>query len=661
MSSNYWRPAILVLAVAAFIGGAVGVERYTIDRLLHDDAVSTAHSWTAFIARNIPDLTEIAVGDPATKSTLEFVANVKAVGRVFLFKIYDASGEPRFISNELPEGATDDEDLADHNPEAQEAIEAGQPAIEVKRGTPPSRPEYYSEAYIPTFGKDGKVNAVVEAYIDQTEKQAGFERASLISATAIGLLVLLAFGIPAGAWYWRKREQERAEARIHFLANYDALSGLANRARFTDGLTRALAEATVAGGLPIAVHCVDIDRFKDINDTFGLTAGDMILKIAADRLTSVAGSGNIVARLGGDELAVIQRGAHDAGAADTFAREIARTMAAPVRLNGQEIALSVGVGIAMAPDHGNDAERLIKSAELALAKGKSEGRGRIRIFSRDLDSELVKRLRLERAIDTALANNGFLLHFQPLYSEPGEVLTGFEALARLPNASGGFIPPIEFIPAAERMGAIGRLGAWVMTEACRTAANWPDALTVSVNLSAAQFAKESVADMVGAALATSHLEPSRLLLEITESLLLTDSEAIMAELGRLKALGAKIVMDDFGTGYSSLSYLWRFPFDKIKIDGSFMRGFDAKDSPAEKIVRTIATLGHTLNMRVCIEGVESERHAGYARLVGCDEVQGYHFGRPAAAVDVAAIILADFRKRTAAPADDRAKANTRTG
>jgi diguanylate cyclase (GGDEF)-like protein len=639
---TYRRVALLILAVAAFIGGAVAVERLTITRLMHDDAVSAATRWTQFLADNTADLEKITAGTPPSEDTRAFLERVKVVARVFLYKVYDAQGMPRFVSDDLPEEASDEEGLTEHNPEAAEAIEMGAPAIEVKEGVPPGRPAFYSEAYVPTFDKAGKITAVVETYIDQTAKRAQYERTFLISAVALGLLIAAAFGLPAGAWFLRKRDQEHSDARIHFLANFDALSGLANRTRLTEELTRALAESLPAHKF-LAVHCIDIDHFKDINDRLGLAAGDLMIKIAAERLKSVAGPDDIVARLAGDEFAMIQKAPRDRADAEVFAHKISRAMTAPVPLAGEQVSLTVSVGVAIAPDHGSDPERLIKSGELALAKGKSEGRARVRFFSHDLDSELTARLRLERAIDTALATGGFVLHFQPLFAEPGEALVGFEALARLPTVGGDFIPPIDFIPAAERMGVINRLGAWVLKEACATAAHWPDHLTVSVNLSPAQFGKDSIGDVVAAALAESGLEPKRLLLEITESLLLKDSEGVMAELAGLKALGAAIVMDDFGTGYSSLSYLWRFPFDKIKIDQSFMHALDTPGAPAEKIVRTIAALGHAMGMQVCVEGVETARHATFARASGCDEVQGFHFGRPMPATALAATILADFK------------------
>ena len=651
MKSLLWRPLLLVVAVIVLIGGAVAAERWTINGLLKHDAAETATRWAEFLAANTDNLSSLAAGVPPSEDLTNFIARVKNVAGVFLYKVYDADGVPRFMSDSRPVEGSDEDDLAEHNPEAAEAIRHGAPEVELKTGEPPSRPPYYSEVYLPHLGADGKVSAVIEAYIDQTAKHAEFQATFVNSAVLLGGLMAMAFGVPAGAWFMRRGAQERSEARITYLANYDALSGLANRASLVTGLTRALADSN---GNLVALHGVDIDRFKDINDRFGFSAGDQLIKVVAERLLAVAGNGNLVARLAGDQFAIVQAAPRGRADIEVFAHKIAGAMSVPAQLGVSELTPSVGVGVAVFPDHGRDAEQLIRSAELALARAKSEGRGRVRFFSADLEAEAKARVALEAAIETALDIGGFALHFQPLYSEPAERLVGFEALARLRGADGSFIPPVEFIPAVERMGAIGRLGSWVLQEACALATNWPEHLSISVNLSPAQFGKDSIADVVATALAITGLKPSRLLLEITESLLLHDSDSVMRELTHLKKLGVEIVMDDFGTGYSSLGYLWRFPFDKIKIDGSFMRALDAADAPAEKIVRTVAGLGHMLGMRVCVEGVETGDHATYARGIGCDEVQGFFFGRPMPASEVASTILRDFRNRRGAGELDQA-------
>ena len=286
----------------------------------------------------------------------------------------------------------------------------------------------------------------------------------------------------------------------------------------------------------------------------------------------------------------------------------------------------------------------MKSADLALYKAKADGRNCIRFFLPEMDAELQARSKLEWIIRDAVLRDCFELHYQPLFEISEHRLLGFEALVRLPAEDGTLIPPLVFIPVAEELRLIDKIGAWVLRQACCTAATWPEDLTVAVNLSPAQFSAGSVSDIVAAALKEAGLAPHRLELEITATLLLGDSEATMAELHSLKAMGVAIVMDDFGTGYSSLSYLWRFPFDKIKIDRSFMQGFNGSGRDARTVVKTIIALGRELNMRVTVEGVENAKQAAFLDEVDGDQAQGFFFGRPVPASEVGANILADFQK-----------------
>jgi len=298
--------------------------------------------------------------------------------------------------------------------------------------------------------------------------------------------------------------------------------------------------------------------------------------------------------------------------------------------------------VALAPSDGTNPERLLKSADLALYKSKADGRNCTRFFEPEMDASLQTRIAIEKTLRDATLHERFVLHYQPLFEISGQRLIGFEALIRLPAEDGTLIPPMTFIPVAEDMRLIGKIGAWVLREACKVASTWPEALTVAVNLSPAQFEAGSVSAIVANALKETGLAPRRLELEITETLLLGNSEAIIAELQTLKAMGVAIVMDDFGTGYSSLSYLWRFPFNKIKIDRSFMQGFDASGRDAETVVKAIIALGRELNMRVTVEGVETAKQAAFLDGADADQVQGFFFGRPVSDSETSAVILKNF-------------------
>jgi predicted signal transduction protein with EAL and GGDEF domain len=365
----------------------------------------------------------------------------------------------------------------------------------------------------------------------------------------------------------------------------------------------------------------------------------------AERLRSVTRVDDVVARLGGDEFVVVQTGVSDKDQAEDFARRLTSAVIAPMELRERAIVATVSVGVALAPADGTNPERLLKSADLALYKAKADGRNCIRFFLPEMDTELQARFKLEMIIRDAVLHDRFELHYQPLFEMSERRLIGFEALIRLPAEDGTLIPPLVFIPLAEDLRLIDKIGAWVLREACRTAATWPENLTVAVNLSPAQFLAGRVSDIVAVALKEAGLAAHRLELEVTETLLLGNSEAILAELQTLKAMGVSIVMDDFGTGYSSLSYLWRFPFDKIKIDRSFMQAFDGSGRDAKTVVRTIIALGRELDMRVTVEGIETATQAAFLDEVDGDQAQGFFFGRPVPASEVSANILADFQKR----------------
>jgi diguanylate cyclase (GGDEF)-like protein/PAS domain S-box-containing protein len=452
--------------------------------------------------------------------------------------------------------------------------------------------------------------------------------------------------MPGGGWvatFEDITEWQKAQAQISHMAHHDALTGLANRTQLVEKLEKALAALPVRGG-SLAVHFIDLDRFKSVNDTLGHDGGDFLLKTVAERLRGVTRIDDMVARLGGDEFVVVQTDVKGKDQAEDFARRLTSAVTAPMKFRDQVIVATASVGVAVAPADGTNPERLLKSADLALYKAKADGRNCTRLFLAEMDTELQARFKLERTIRDAIQHDRFVLHYQPLFEMSERRLIGFEALIRLPAEDGTLIPPLVFIPIAEDMRLIDKIGAWVLQEACRTAATWPEYLTVAVNLSPAQFLAGSVSNIVAAALKEAGLAAHRLELEITETLLLGNSEAIMAELQKLKTMGVAIVMDDFGTGYSSLSYLWRFPFDKIKIDRCFMQGFEGSSRDAKTVVKTIIALGRELNMRVTVEGVETATQAAFLDKADGDQAQGFFFGRPVPASEVSANILAEFQK-----------------
>ncbi len=485
-------------------------------------------------------------------------------------------------------------------------------------------------------------------------------------------------------------DRRRAEAQIMFMARHDALTSLPNRILFGERVQQALdtpapppaaapehvgpEHAGLAGDpgdgaaapiLPFAVMHLDLDHFKSVNDAMGHPAGDRLLQQVAQRLLACVGEADTVARLGGDEFAVVQRalpalpasnaggrdsgsadagwadpgwpdaggpdaGGADAGGAGRLARRIVAALSEPFTLDSARVSIGVSIGIAVAPADGRDAPALLKNADMALYRAKAEGRSTARFFERSMDAQVQARRRLELDLHRAVEEEQFEVHYQPQVDLATGRIAGLEALLRWHHPVHGLVPPGDFIPIAEEVGLIVGIGEWVLTRACREAARWPQAVSVAVNVSPAQFRTLRLVEVVAEALSRAGLAPGRLELEITETVLLRESEAVLATLHQLRARGVRIAMDDFGTGYSSLSYLRSFPFDKIKIDQSFVRDM-ARNADSLAIVRAAIGLGASLGMKVAAEGVETSGQVAILRAARCDQVQGFLYSRPCAA------------------------------
>jgi diguanylate cyclase (GGDEF)-like protein len=420
-------------------------------------------------------------------------------------------------------------------------------------------------------------------------------------------------------------EQLAAEARMRHMATHDALTDLPNRSLFRETVD----EACKSDGKSqhFALILINLDHFKTVNDSDGHEMGDKVLRRIAERLKQVVGGKGTVARLGGDEFAVLARGLSDPHAAADLGSRIVLDLGEPVSIGRKKISIGASVGIAVAPGDGQNADVLINNAELALLKAKAEGRGTYHFFESGMDARLQRRRALETGLRTALARGQLSLNFQPLVSPGTGTVLCAEALLRWSHPELGTVSPAEFIPVAEDAGLIVGIGAWVLETACRAAAGWPDDIHVAVNLSPLQFAREGLVETVAGALAASGLPAGRLELEITESLLLEDSAANLETLHGLRNMGIGIAMDDFGTGYSSLSYLRAFPFDKIKIDRSFMIDIAAKPEN-RAILKAMLGLGKSLGMETVVEGVETEDQLAIARAEGCSQIQGYYYSPP---------------------------------
>lgn len=421
-------------------------------------------------------------------------------------------------------------------------------------------------------------------------------------------------------------ERKAAEARISYLAHYDALTGLPNRTLFREQLEQEL--SPVRRGAQLAVHCLDLDQFKNVNDTLGHSAGDELLKEVSRRLRRCIRDCDLIARLGGDEFTIVQTGLREPKEAEALALRLREAVSnPPYDLSGHLTTIDLTIGIALAPANGVDIDDLLKNADLALYEAKRDGRAGHRYFEPQMNERMQRRRMLESELRSAIVNNEFALHYQPVVNLRSGKITACEALLRWMNPRRGMIGPSEFIPVAEDTGLIGEIGEWVLRRACLDAASWLGNVKVAVNVSAVQFRSVALPLTVAAALSDSGLPAERLELEITESALMRNNEPTLAALRQIHELGVGIAMDDFGAGYSSLSYLRRFPFDKIKIDRSFIADLTMHDE-AVALVSTIIGLARTLKMTTTAEGVETVSQRRILKAAGCDEMQGYLFSPP---------------------------------
>ena len=440
-------------------------------------------------------------------------------------------------------------------------------------------------------------------------------------------------------------ERRRAESQIAHMAMHDALTDLPNRVMLRESLEHAISR--VKRGEVVALHYIDLDHFKAVNDTLGHLVGDELLKAVADRLRGCVRETDTIARLGGDEFAVIEMALARPNDAALLAQRLQDAVKAPYLIDGNQVIIDSSIGIALSPDDGTTVEELLKNADLAAYAAKADGRGTFRFFEAEMDRRIKERRSMELDLRAALNDAEFRLHYQPIVNLQTGEITSFEALIRWQHPTRGLVAPSEFIPLAEELGLIVPIGEWVINRACADAVTWADHIKVAVNLSPIQLINKGLVEVVTRALARSGLPASRLEFEITETVLMQNTTVTLAALHQLRALGIHFSMDDFGTGYSSLSYLRSFPFDKIKIDRSFVKDISGEKNSLA-IIRGITSLAASLNMITTIEGVETAEQLDHVRPLGCAEIQGYLFSPPKALEEISRLLLPKAEKKSTA-------------
>jgi diguanylate cyclase (GGDEF)-like protein len=542
--------------------------------------------------------------------------------RLLRYELYDAKGRLTFTSGQA--GLPVDDQLVDVA--VTPAKDGG--AIGLYTGADEGAASHFAVLRIP-LDLNQHARGTLVVYLDQSDQANIFS--GYFDLIALITLILLCVGIatPVAFAWMRSQERRAAQEQVRYLESHDALTGLANRRAFAESLGEAMTRMT-QDNTHIAVICLDIDKFKEINDASEHGGGDQVLREIGSRIRGTLRDRDIIARLGADEFAIALVDITNLGDVMAFMNRLVAALRLPFHIVGKEVLITTSVGIALAPADGDKAATVLRHATIALSRAKGDGGQRMCFFEKSMDKALQRRRTVEHELRLALGREEFEVVYQPQYDLTSESQSGSEALIRWHHPVHGKIAPGHFISVAEETGLIVPIGEWVLRRACMDAVTWPESLSVAVNLSPAQFRDSDIAETVAEVLKETGLPANRLELEITENLLINDTEEVLGKLNRLRDLGVAIAMDDFGTGYSSLSYLARFPFSKIKIDRQFIRNM-TRDPAMRAIVKTIIALGKSLDVTITAEGVETPEQAEMLRKFGCRQVQGFLYGYPEAA------------------------------
>ncbi len=593
----------------------------TVDKVVQKEARTTAIHWANYFVAHLDNIeTLVTQGVPNRKQSATIDRAVE-FGEVFRFKIFRPDGTISFVSDEY-KVKEEAKYLTAENKKALDVFSSGNSNIAIRDGRQKAnRPDVYVEAYVPITDKSGMRIGVAEVYIDQTETVASLKDGFYWIALFLPAISALFFLLPALAMLKESATAKTAKAEAEQLANFDALTGLYNRRSFNKSAETYLKDYRSIGTL-----FIDVDDFKRINEEHGHDGGDAFLRSVGHTLKSKLGENAIFSRFGGDEF-VACIGDVTPDELQLIAQDVQASIAKGMSHRGQTITghVSIGLNIASSDEPLSD---MLHAADTALYKSKNDGKNSITFFSDELSNEFKRQQKLERLLNQAIDGTGLEIYYQPINQPETKKILGLEALLRLKDEEGAIISPEEFIPMAERLGLINDIGKWVLREAVKTAKDWSKDTFISVNLSAIQFEPGDLPSFIKDLLSEYNFPAERLEVEVTEGLLIRDDGSTQNQLAAIKNLGVSIAMDDFGTGYSSLGYLWKYGFDKLKIDRSFLLGYDQDPKKLEKIIGSVINLGHCIDMDVTIEGVESDEHVNILQGMRCDQLQGYYFGKP---------------------------------
>jgi diguanylate cyclase (GGDEF)-like protein len=623
------RIKLAALALGIVLLAILGAKfnRTIFERLLRVDAESTAQAWAGTLLDSTSEIPAIIAGKPPTERTSRLLNEAIEVGGVYRFRLWDLHGRQVAMSERVP-GLLTPKSMIEHcGAQGVRAVLSGATCTVLDIGHLARNPAHFACSYVPVF-QNGTVVGVLEIYVDLADHFVLYGKAFLLSEITTAIIIILAGGVPIYLVHRKMRAHRIATAEAQFLADHDNLTGIANRRRLGEAASAALAWSR-RNQSQVAVLILDIDHFKDVNDNYGHAAGDDLLRKFARRISSAIREEDTVARLGGDEFVVLQVGIAQPVGAKALADRLLAALAEPYEILGMQIPCGSSIGVAISPADASEWDKLLSCADTALYKAKAAGRKTACFFQPGMDASLRERYRIELDIKRALDAKAFNVVYQPISSFREGTILGFEALVRWPEGWPLRCPAV-FIPIAEECGLMPAIGAWVLEAACTTATTWKNPLKIAVNLSPVQFRQGDIVATVKDALKASGLPPERLELEITENLWIENTDAVLEQLAQLKQLGVSITLDDFGTGDSSLKYLWKFPFDRVKIDRSFVEEMES-DPKAAAIVNTIVALGASLHLTITAEGVETLAQAKLLHDSGCDEAQGYLLGRPLSA------------------------------